>query len=40
MMAELAAEHGEEKIVMIDVTYLRAHRAATSMRIKTGGVGA
>jgi len=31
MMVGLAAEHGEEKTVMIDATYLKAHRTATSM---------
>ena len=36
MMAGLAAEHGEEKTVMIDATYLKAHRTATSMAIKKG----
>ena len=38
MMAGLAAEHGEEKTVMIDATYLKAHRTATSMAAKKGGV--
>jgi transposase len=37
MMAGLAAEQGETKIVMIDATYLKAHRAATSMSVKKGG---
>jgi transposase len=36
MMADLAAEHGEEKTVMIDATYLKAHRTATSMAAKKG----
>ena len=40
MMAGLAAEHGEEKTVMIDATYLNAHRAATSMGDKKVGVDA
>jgi hypothetical protein len=40
MMAGLAAEHGEEKTVMIDATYLKAHRTATSMGVKKGGVAA
>ena len=40
MMAGLAAEHGEEKTVMIDATYLKAHRTATSMAVKKGGVAA
>ena len=34
MMAGRAAEHGEEKTVMIDATYLKAHRTATSMGVK------
>ena len=38
MTAGLAAEHGEEKIVMIDATYLKAHRSATSLGVKKGGV--
>ena len=38
MMAGLAANHGEEKTVMIDATYLKAHRTATSMGVKKGGV--
>ena len=40
IMARLAAEHGEEKTVMIDATYLKAHRTATSMGVKKGGVDA
>ena len=40
MMVGLAAEHGEEKTVMIDATYLKAHRTATSMAAKKGGVDA
>lgn len=31
VMARLAAEHGEQKTVMIAGTYLKAHRTATSM---------
>jgi transposase len=37
MMAGLAAEHGEEKTVMIDATYLKAYRTATSMGFKKEG---
>ena len=37
MMTGLAAELGEEKTVMIDATYLKAHRTATSMGVKKGG---
>ena len=40
IMAGLAAEHGEQKTVMIDATYLKAHRTATSMGVKKGGVDA
>ena len=40
IMAGLAAEHGEEKAVMIDATYLKAHRSATSLAAKKGGVDA
>ena len=38
MMLGLAAAHGEKKTVMIDATYLKAHRTATSMGAKKGGV--
>ena len=38
MMAGLAAEHCEKKTVMIDATYLKAHRTTTSMGVKKGGV--
>jgi hypothetical protein len=34
MMVGLAAEHGEEKTVIIDLTYLKAHRTATSIAAK------
>ena len=37
MMVGLAAGHREEKTVMIDATYLKAHRTATSMAAKKGG---
>ena len=40
MMAGLAAEHGEKKTVMIGATYLNAHRTATSLGVKKGGVDA
>lgn len=36
-MAGLAAEHGETKTVMIDATYLKAHRTASSLGAKKGG---
>ena len=38
MMIGLAAEHGEKKTVMIDATYLKAHRTATRLAAKKGGV--
>lgn len=40
MKVGLAAEHGETKTVMIDATYLQAHRTATSMGVINGGVAA
>ena len=38
MIAGLAAEHGEEKTVMINATYLKAHRTAISIAAEKGGV--
>jgi hypothetical protein len=40
MMAGLAAQHGEKKTVMIDAAYLEAHRTASSLGAKNGGVAA
>jgi hypothetical protein len=40
MMAGLAAQHGEEQTVMIEATYLKAHRTASSLGVKKGGVDA
>ena len=40
MMDGLAAEHFEKKTVMIDATDLKAHRTATSLGVKKGGVDA
>jgi transposase len=40
IMVGLAAEHGEKKTAMIDATYLKAHRTATSLVAKKGGVAA
>ena len=37
MMHGLAAEATVPKTVMIDATYLKAHRTATSLRAKKGG---
>lgn len=36
----LAAEEPEEKTAMIDATYLKVHRTASSLRLKKGGVDA
>jgi transposase len=40
MMEGLAAASAEPKTVMIDATYLKAHRTASSLRIKKGLLGA
>ena len=40
MMVGLAAAHSEKKTVMIDATYLKAHRTATGMAAKKGGAAA
>ena len=37
MMEGLAAASPEPKTIMIDATYLKAHRTATSPRSKKGG---
>ena len=34
----LAAESAEHKTIMIDATYLKAHRTASSLCAKKGGV--
>ncbi|RYE72779.1 MAG: IS5 family transposase [Oxalobacteraceae bacterium] len=39
MMEGLAAAGAEPKTVMIDATYLKAHRTASSLRVKKGGFG-
>ena len=39
MMAGLAAEHGEEKTVMVDATYLKSYRTAISVAVKKRGRG-
>ena len=36
MMDGLASEGGEEKVVMIEAAYLKAHRTASSLRAKEG----
>ena len=38
MMEGLAAESAEPETVMIDATYLKAHRTASSLRLKKGGL--
>ena len=40
MMTGMAAEHGEKKTLMIDATYLKAHRIASSLGVKKGGLAA
>jgi transposase len=40
IMEGLAAEGGETKTIMIDATYLKAHRTASSLRVKKGGLDA
>lgn len=37
MMEGLASEATEQKTIMIDATYLKAHRTASSLRAKKGG---
>lgn len=39
IMVGLAAESAEHKTIMIDATYLKAHRTASSLRVKKGGAG-
>ncbi|GAC89564.1 transposase [Gluconobacter thailandicus NBRC 3257] len=36
MMDGLSAEKAEPQIIMIDATYLKAHRTASSLRLKKG----
>ena len=40
IMVGLAAEAADERTIMIDATYLKAHRTASSLRVKKGGVRA
>ena len=40
MMEGLAAASPEPKTIMIDATYLKTHRTASSLRVKKGGVDA
>jgi transposase len=39
MMEGLASAEAEPKTVMIDATYLKAHRTASSLRVKKGVLG-
>lgn len=39
MIVSFAAKHGEKKTVMIDATYLKAHRTATSKGAEKTGRG-
>jgi transposase len=38
IMTGLAAEAPDNKAISIDATYLKAHRTASSLRLKKGGV--
>ena len=38
ILVGLAVEEPEKKTAMIDATYLKTHRTATSLRVKKGGV--
>jgi len=40
MMEGLAAADAEPRTVMIDATYLKAHRTAASLRLKNGALAA
>ena len=40
IMEGLASEAAEQRTVMIDATYLKAHRTASSLAVKKGGAGA
>ena len=40
IMVGLAAQSAEHKTIMIDATYLKAHRTASSLRVKKGGADA
>jgi transposase len=39
MMDGLSAKGAERKTIMIDATYLKAHRTASSLRVKKGLLG-
>ena len=38
IMTGLATEVADERTIVIDATYLKAHRTASSLRVKKGGV--
>ena len=38
IMEGLAEDAADHKTIMIDATYLKAHRTASSLRLKKGGV--
>lgn len=38
IMNGLATKAADEKTIMIDATYLKTHRTASSLRVKLGGV--
>ena len=40
IMSGLAAKGSETKTIMIDATYLKAHRTASSLWVKKGGLAA
>jgi transposase len=40
IMEGLAAEQADCRTIMIDATYLKAHRTASSLRLQKGGVAA
>ena len=40
IMGGLAAKTPDNKMISIDLTYLKAHRAAFSVTVKKGGVDA
>jgi transposase len=39
ILVGLATESAEHKTIMIDATYLKAHRTASSLSVKKGGAG-
>ncbi len=39
MMEGLSGAQTERRTAMIDATYLKAHRTASSLRVKKGGLG-